>query len=500
MIGIVRKSFGMIIGGAGLALGCASVSNVEATRETPAAPAPVTQGSGVTQLYENNCAKCHGSRGEGGGGGTRSFLTKEKFDQNKDKPYFDAIKKGVPDMGMDAYGVSLTDEQIWGLVVHIRELQGKALREEFGSPKPDPSGVFHSQRHNFKIETVVDRGKGLRTPWAVDWLPDGRMLVTSRPGTLHIASGGNLTEVQDVPQSVEQGQGGLMEVAVHPNYRENGWIYLALADPAKSGRGAMTKIVRGKLTTSGGAVRWTGTQTIFEADQQFYNGAGIHFGSRIVFDGKGHIFFVVGERGGNMKAQELSNPYGKIYRVNEDGSFPADNPFAKNASEGKHVGGIWTLGHRNPQGLVQDLSGNLWDTEHGPRGGDEVNLIQKGGNYGWPVIAFSINYNDAPFRTPWAKSGQTFNMPAFRWLPSIGACGLDVARGSAFPNWKGDLLAAGLVGQNLDRFRMKDGKMVEREELIHGMGRIRDVSVGPDGYVYVTLNEPDKIIRLVPAK
>jgi glucose/arabinose dehydrogenase len=283
-----------------------------------------------------------------------------------------------------------------------------------------------------------------------------------------------------------------MEVAIHPDYAKNGWIYLAYTEPGKD-RGGLTKIVRGKLE----GTKWTAQQTIFEADQKFYTGAGVHFGSRIAFDGKGKVFFAIGERGGNMLAQELTNPFGKVYRLNDDGSEPKDNPFV--GQEGV-IKGIWTYGHRNPQGLAFDLDGNLWDTEHGPRGGDEVNRIDKGGNYGWPVVAWSINYNDAPFRTPWPKDDLKVNQPAFRWLPSIGACGLDVVRGSAFPQWKGDLVAGGLSGANVDRLRMKDGKLVEREELVHGMGRVREVAVGPDGNVYIALNQPDKVIRLVPAK
>jgi glucose/arabinose dehydrogenase len=161
---------------------------------------------------------------------------------------------------------------------------------------------------------------------------------------------------------------------------------------------------------------------------------------------------------------------------------------------------MWSTGHRNQQGLAFDSEGNLWDTEHGPRGGDEVNLIKRGANYGWPVRAFSINYNDSPFRTPWNGPGESFALPVFRWLPSIGASGMTLMKGAAFPTWSGDLLAGGLVGENLDRFRMKDGTMVEREELLHGHGRIRDINVHKDGTVYVVLNGPDKVIRLVPAE
>ncbi len=478
----------------------ACVANLSETGEKTAKVAVIGQRSAnVTRLYEDTCGKCHGMAGEGGGAGTKTLLTEEKFDQKHDKPYFDAIKNGVPDMGMEAYS-TLTDPEIWSMVVHIRELQAKALRTKNGDPKAT-DGVYPSKYHPYKVETVVDTDQGLKTPWAIDWLPDGKMLVTNRPGTLSvIVNGKGVGTVEGIPASAEIGQGGLMEVAVHPDYTKNGWVYLAFTDPAPSGgRGGMTKVVRGKLTWTGNTATWGSEQTIFQCAPETYNGSGVHFGSRIVFDGKGHIFFAIGERGNGTLAQDLTKPNGKVYRVNEDGSIPSDNPFADSESKSKgYISAIWSYGHRNPQGLVQDLERTLWDTEHGPRGGDEVNKIEKAANYGWPLIAHSINYNDSPLVTPWPKAGQDFKLPVFRWLPSIGACGLDVARGDAFPKWKGDLLAGGLSGANVDRIRMKDGKFVEREELIHGMGRVRDVSVGPDGFIYVALNQPDKIIRIRP--
>ena len=467
---------------------CTYSGSGTAVKEPGADPSvePMQSGQSVASAYSANCANCHGQGGEGGGGGTKSLNTREKFEQQWDRPFFDAIKGGLPDMGMEAFASTMTDEMIWGLVVHIRELQAKALRSEFGSPRAT-AGVYTSQRHKFRMEDVV--ASGLRTPWSVDWLSDGKMLVTNRPGGMYVYDGGRkVAEVEGMPASTELGQGGLMEVAVHPT---NGWVYLSLADPAKSGRGALTKIVRGKVVVSGSSARWTDQQTIFEADQKYYSGAGVHFGSKIVFKGE-HVYFSVGERGTNMRVQqENESPYGKIMRMTLDGKVPSDNPIGGNP--------MWSTGHRNQQGLAFDLEGNLWDTEHGPRGGDEVNLIQKGGNYGWPVRAFSINYSGAPFRTPWNKPGESFVLPVFRWLPSIGASGMDVVRGDAFPQWRGDLLAAGLVGQNLDRFRMKDGKMVEHEELLHGHGRIRDIAVHKDGTVYLALNGPDKVVRLVRA-
>ncbi len=450
------------------------------------------QNVNVTQLYDTTCAKCHGKGGEGGGAGTKTLNTKDKYDQKYDKPFFDTIKNGVTDMGMDAYGATMSDEVVWSMVVHIRELQSQALRRQFGDPKA-VDGVYSSQKAKFRVEDVVT--EGLSTPWSLDWLPDGKMLLTNRPGGMYVyESGRKIAEVTGLPAFVEQGQGGLMEVRVHPS---NGWVYLSVADPRKGGNGALTKIYRGKITVSGGTATWSDSQTIFEADQQYYSGAGIHFGSKIVFQGD-YVFFSVGERGTNMRVQQSDgNPYGKVMRLHLDGKVPSDNPVSGSP--------MWTTGHRNPQGLTFDSEGNLWDTEHGPRGGDEVNLLKKGANYGWPVHALSINYNDTPFRTPWNKPGETFAYPVFRWLPSIGASGMDLVQGAAFPAWKGDILAGGLSGENLDRFRMKGGALVKHEELLHGLGRVRDINIHKDGTVYVVLNRldssrPDRVVRLVPAQ
>ncbi len=481
-------------------MGAPAESSATPVTPEPAASANVEsfQSASVSQLYDQNCAKCHGENGDGGGAGTSTFLTKELFDQKHDRHFFDVIKNGLPDGSMDKYGETLSDRQIWGLVVHVRELQGRALRAEFGSPRA-VNGVYPSPGHPYRVETVIARDAGLRTPWGMDWLPDGRMLITNKGGVLSLTKGNAvLAQIEGIPAVNPGGQGGLMEVTVHPQYSRNGWVYLGFSDIGRDNPNtSMTKIVRGKLKFEGERVLWTSQETIFEAPQSTYLSGGLHFGNRIVFDGKGHVYFGIGERGRMDMALDLSKPNGKIFRVREDGTIPSDNPFV---NEPNALKAIWSYGHRNPQGLAMDQSGNLWDTEHGPRGGDEVNLIKKGANYGWPLIAFSINYNDAPFQTPWPAAGQKLELPAFRWIPSTGACGLDVVKGPAFPKWRGDLVAGGLVGANIDRLRFKDGKFVEREELIHGMGRVRDVSVGPDGFIYAALNQPDMVIRIVPAK
>lgn len=473
---------------AGTAVTAACLARPETTSDASAADG-VQNANNVTQLYNDTCAKCHGLNAEGGGAGTKTLVSAEKFGQEWDRPFFDAIKNGVKDMGMEAYGASLNDRQIWALVVHIRELQLKGLRSAGWGPE-QADGVWKTDRASFRIEKVIEGG--MSTPWSVDWLPDGRMLLTNRNGSLWIIKDGVKTGVvENLPPSVEQGQGGLSDVRVHPDYAKNGWIYLSVADPAKNGKGAMTKILRGKLDWKGENAEWTSEETIYEAPQDTYSGAGIHFGAKIAFDGKGHVVFSVGERGTNMGAQSTSTPYGKIMRLNEDGTLPKDNPVEGNP--------MWSYGHRNPQGLAFDAQGNLWDTEHGPRGGDEFNLIVKGGNYGWPVVAFSINYNDTPFVTPWPTQDQNMVQPVLRWLPSIAASGLTLVKGAAFPGWKGDLLAGGLAGSTVWRLRVKDGKLVEREEVVSGIGRIRDVNVAKDGTVYIVVNGPDRVVRLVPA-
>jgi glucose/arabinose dehydrogenase len=473
-------------------------------------------GQTVTQLWANNCASCHG-RDASGGDKAKSLLRDGLFDQQYDRPFYDAIREGVKGVDGHAFGATLSDPQVWGLVVHLRELQARDLRRRVGGPKSE-AGVYTTRHHKYRIEDVVT--SGLSIPWAVEFLPDGRMLITERPGTLRVNSkwtpGGTLSgPVQGVPPSVHLGQGGLMDVALHPEFAKNGWVYLGFNEPApgvdaaRRGGRSMTSIIRGRLKDVDGKTTWTDQEVLFRAKPEHTSSSGVHFGNRIVFepayekskDGRYHMYFSIGERGNGPQAQDLTRPNGKIHRLWDDGKVPDDNPFVSRADA---YPSIWSYGHRNPQGLVFDLNGALWDTEHGPRGGDELNLIQKGGNYGWPEVAFSINYSDMPYATPWAangkaKDGATIIMPVDRWLPSIAACGLDVVRGEAFPKWKGDLVAGGLAGANVDRVRIKDGKVVEREEIFFGHGRVRDVVTAPDGTVYVVLNDPDKVVRLVPA-
>ena len=494
--------------------------------EKPGQPAARKKVQFATAIWNASCVSCHGEKGDGGKEKKApSLLSDAKMAESLDRPFFDMLKKAE---GPHEAAKGLSDQEAWSLVVHLRELQTDDRRKRVGSPKPDKAGVYASQRAKFKIETVID--SGLETPWAIEWLPprpskvdDGpaRVLVTEKDGVLDVYEGGkHVGKVAGLPKLVSRGQGGLMDVAAHPEYAQNGWVYLSFAEPSDDGKREMTKVVRGRLsrTAGGGNERgftFVDQQVIFQPKPQHYVGPGVHYGSRIVFEkpaanqananGRWYVHFSVGERGGNEQAQQLERPNGKMHRLWDDGQVPSDNPFAQDASNA--YPSIWSKGHRNQQGVCFDDEGNLWVTEHGPRGGDELNLITKGANYGWPQVCFGINYSDQPFVTPWkekANDGTAITLPVHRWIRSIAACGLDCAHAAkvktTFPDWSGDLFAGGLAAETVQRVRVKDGKMAECEEIVHGMGRVRDVAFGPDGCLYIVLNGPDKVVRVVPAK
>lgn len=488
---------------------------------TPLALPALALAQPVPQLWETNCASCHGTDAKGGGAGAQSLLDtqREWLGGQSNRDLFNSIKLGLKDHGMPAYGEALKDNQIWGCVVWIRELQAQAARPK-RTPAKSEALARDSMHATYRVEDVIE--DGLQVPWALDWLPDGFLLVTERPGRLRTFKDGVLSEpIKGTPSVRNRGQGGLMDVAVHPEYATSGWVYLSFSDklPAEGRRiPGMTKIVRGKIKDGA----WVDEQTIFKADDKFYLPSDIHFGCHIVFerakDGKYYVFFGIGERGYGHFAQDLARPNGKVHRLWDDGAVPDDNPFLSTKDA---MPSVWSLGHRNPQGLSFDLEGRLWDTEHGPRGGDELNLVEKAHNYGWPIVSFGMDYSGMPLRNPLGsgtidtvpfpdlvlpenKPAQDITMPVFVWLPSIAASGLDVVRageqGEAFPGWKGDLVLGGLAGQTVQRVRIAEGQVAEREILLQGFGRVRDVAVGPDGAVYVALNDPDKVVRLVPVK
>ena len=333
----------------------------------------------------------------------------------------------------------------------------------------------------------------------MSFLPDGRMLVTERIGRLRVIENGVLqpAPISGVPKPMVRDEGGLMCVVVDPAFAENGWIYLSFSDPGESEESAMTKIVRGHLQEG----RLEDVVPIFEVPREEYQKTFVLFGGRMAAHGP-FLYFGIGERGleeaATGDAQDLKKPVGKIHRLALDGSIPPDNPFV--ARDGNWES-IWAYGVRNPQGLTIDpRNGDVWETEHGPRGGDELNRISAGKNYGWPLITSGVNYDGTPISDKTEAPGM--EQPVINWTPSIAVSQIEFYRGDKFPAWKNNLFIGSLAQQKFIRLVVEDGREVHREDVFEGLGRIRDIKTGPDGFLYLALEligKPGVIVRLVPA-
>lgn len=360
------------------------------------------------------------------------------------------------------------------------------------------SKVFGSAVHDYRVVTVAE---GLEIPWSMTWLPGGDMLVTERPGRLRIVRNGVLlpNPVSGVPDVHAEGQGGLFDVLPHPDFASNRLLYLAYAKP--NADGSTTAVVRARFEND----RLTNVEDIFEAISQ---GRG-HYGGKLAFDRNGYLFISVGERqasaSGDLEAhpaQDVSNHHGTTIRLHDDGRVPEDNPFVGRADARPE---IWSYGHRNPQGLaIHPETGDVWTNEHGPQGGDELNRVQPGKNYGWPVIGYGVNYRSGLVIHE-GTMRESMEHPDHFWVPSIATSGLMIYTGDRFPEWRGNIFVGGLAGEQLARLTLSaDGRQVEREEtLVQGQGRIRDVRQGPDGYIYLAIEDEDgalsPIVRLEPA-
>jgi glucose/arabinose dehydrogenase len=350
--------------------------------------------------------------------------------------------------------------------------------------------VIDTEEHRLRVVTLTE---GLEYPWSLAWLPDGRMLVTERPGRLRIAAAdGRLSErpVRGLPAIEAYGQGGLFDVAVHPDFADNHFVYLAYAGPGADGIG--TELARARLVED----HLEDLEVLFRQTPKGRTGR--HFGGRIVLDGKGHVFLTLGERGEQERAQRLDDHAGSVIRLYDDGRVPEDNPFVGRAGVRPEK---FTIGNRNQQGAaLHPVTGALWTHEHGPQGGDEINVIRAGANYGWPIVTYGANYGTGTrIGEGTAKAGM--EQPLHYWVPSIGPSGMAFYSGDRFPRWKGDLLVGALRDQMLVRLRFDGERFVHEERMLkHALGRIRDVRVGPDDCVYLLTDESKGVIaRLEPA-
>jgi glucose/arabinose dehydrogenase len=351
--------------------------------------------------------------------------------------------------------------------------------------------VERTQHHPVKLTVVAS---GLDHPWSLAFLPDGRMLVTERRGRLRIVAADGTVDPQPVgglpPSLTANGQGGLHDVVVHPDFASNRIVYLAYAGKGEQGDG--TELARARLESN----RLVGAQVLFRALPK--SGGGRHFGGRVVLDGKGHVFLTLGDRGNRPRAQRLDDHAGSVIRLNEDGSVPADNPFVGRAGTRPE---IYSYGNRNVQGAAMNpWTGELWAHEHGPQGGDEVNVIRAGVNYGWPVITYGVNYGiGTAIGEGTHKPGMA--QPLHQWTPSIAPSGMAFYDGDRFPGWRGSLLVGALKFRLLVRLDLDGERVVGEERMLEdAIGRIRDVRVGPDGLVYLLSDDSDGVIaRLEPA-
>lgn len=346
---------------------------------------------------------------------------------------------------------------------------------------------FATQKGTLLIETLAT---GLQHPWAVEVLPDGALIVTERPGRLRILRDGMLSAaIRGVPEVAERGQGGLLDVALDPRFATNRVLYLTLAGRGDGGYG--TVLVRATLSED--EQRLTAVKEIFRMNR--FTRASHHFGSRIAFDRDGSLFFGIGDRGEAERAQDPRDHAGSILHINADGSIPASNPY-RGGTGGRAE--IWSIGHRNPQGIAFDpADGKLLTVEHGARGGDEVNNPQPGRNYGWPVITYGRDYSGAEIGEGTAKEGM--EQPLYYWDPSIAPGAIAVYRGKMFPEWDGDLLVAALKYQLLARLeRDASGAIIAEERMFDGeFGRLRDVVVAPDGALLMVTDENNGAILRV---
>ncbi len=423
----------------------------------------------IESIYNENCSGCHGTQ-----------LQHFKRLKSYEKPLASLssmIKIGDDNLGMPAYGQTLTDKQINELSLYIKDFDYSKNHQIETSDNP-----------NYEYEVVVE---GLGIPWSFEFLPNGDLLIAEKEGILsRYNPNDGKTVISGLPTVRDQGQGGLLDLKLHPDYTTNGWIYISYS--YEDGNNGNTAIIRAKLNNS---------KTALINIEEIYKGnpatsTSYHFGNRMVFDAQNRIYFSNGDRGNRDGfPQTLNNTNGKIHRLNADGTVPQDNPFVNDVSA---VGSIYSYGHRNPQGLaIHPETGAVWEHEHGPKGGDEINIIEAGKNYGWPVISYGVNYSGTSFTDITEKEGM--EQPVHYYVPSIAPCGMTFLDSNIYPDWKNNLFIGSLRFRYLERIVLLDNQVIYQEKLLEELNsRVRDVRVGNDGYLYIAVEDPGRIIKILP--
>jgi glucose/arabinose dehydrogenase len=434
-------------------------------------------------LFKQYCASCHGADAP-------VFVDREWKHGSTKAELIRSITSGYPDAGMPTWGATLQPAQINELADYLAVAMEH--RKSFDFKEKSSSNIFTDASQSVKLDTIA---KGINAPWGMAYLPDGDLLFTDKGGAFYrVGKQREKQLIQGTPVVWAEGQGGLLDVELHPKFAENKLIYLSYSKPMESaGKGyATTAVLRAKLE----GIQLSEQKDIFIAQPAVK--AQYHFGSRLEFDKNGYLYVTVGDRGQHepLLPQKLDNDCGKVHRMMDDGTVPADNPFVKVANA---RGTIWSYGHRNLQGMAMNPeTGEIWTHEHGPRGGDEVNIAQKGKNYGWPVISYGINYNGT-ILTPLTKQ-EGMEQPLTYYVPSIAPCGATFVTGDHYPTWKGSFLIGSLRFKYLNRCVVSEHKIIAQEQLLKNIGRVRFIEMGRDGYLYIGVENPGYIFRLMPIK
>ncbi len=438
----------------------------------------------IKNIYKKNCGGCHGEKLE-------TFINRTwKYGKEK-SDIIKLISSGVDDFGMPSYKNALTEKEIKNIARLIASTASKINVQDSLITKVKDIYTFDSVK--IKLEPIISE---MESPWGFAQLPNGSYLITDRVGNLFLIDQNKTkTIIKNTPKVLAKGQGGLLDIVLHPQYEQNGWIYLSyskyktIIENDKEITYTSTAIVRGKIINN----EFTNMQEIFEANP--YTTTKHHFGSRIIFDNKGHIYISVGERGKHFEfPQKIDNDNGKIHRLNDDGTIPTDNPFYKDTSSKKS---IFSYGHRNPQGLFfNTLTNQIWETEHGPKGGDEINILKAGANYGWPVISFGINYDGTSITELTQKD--SMEQPIFQWTPSIAPSSMTFVSSDKYPFWKGSLLVGSLSFKYLEQCIINENKVVKTNKLFENIGRVRNITMGSDGFLYIAIEKPGIVYKLVP--
>ncbi len=466
-------------------------------------------------LYQDNCAVCHGLDFEGAAQGTPLVGARLIHGDSMDE-ITRSIRDGYPDKGMPAWSATFTDIEIQSLALWVKENREGMLITDIGLTREIeiPTGIIQTEHHALRLEVVID---GLDMSFSIAPLPDGRLLLTEKSRGLSIisAEGKQSDYIQGTPEIYSTGPRGslgglgwLLDVTLHPDYEKNGWIYLHYSERCEDCNAisretkravSMNALVRGRIREG----QWVDEESIWKAPIESYTSrTDIATGGRTAMDPEGFVFISVGFKSADGN-QDLGSPHGKIHRIHDDGRIPSDNPFVDDSSA---LPTIWSYGHRSPQGLEFNVkSRQLWGTEHGPRGGDEINLLKPGKNYGWPAFSRGQNYDGSEVnhgRVDLELELKDIEQPVVDLTPSPGVSSLVFYEGEAFPKWRGDLIVGTLKASDLLRVEIRDNKFVAKEPLIENLARIRDVEIGVGGVLYLLLEHASgsKIVRVVPAE